>query len=167
VTTTAGGTSTGTGTIEFGGGSSVREGLLTGRDVLGSPDGVQVATVNTTVGEGYLRGSGGTGTSIAPPGKCFGHPAVVSYLSAVKEKTIERWVLPASLGANQKVTLRFRLDVAGSATKVSLVQADDKSLGLSAIDALRAASPFPPIPDAARCLADKSIKGTFTNPGAG
>ena len=55
---------------------------------------------------------------------------------------------------------------AGSASKVSLVKADDNALGVSAIDALRSASPFPPIPDSARCLARVPITATFSNPGA-
>ncbi len=167
VTTTAGGTSSGTGSLQIGGGSSVREGLLSGRDVVGSPDGVRVANVDTTVGEGFLRGSGGTGTSLATPGTCFGRPAVVSYLGTVESRTLERWNLPPGVNPDQKVTLKFRIDVAGSATKVSLVRADDNALGVSAIDALRSASPFPPIPDAARCLASTSITATFSNPGAG
>ena len=63
--------------------------------------------------------------------------------------------------------LRFRLDVAGSATSVSLVEADDNALGASAVDALHAASPFPAMPEAVRCLSDFSLIGTFTNHFAG
>ena len=69
--------------------------------------------------------------------------------------------------ADQKVTLRFKLDAAGSAMNVSLVHASDNALGASAVDALRAAAPFPPIPDEARCLARRPITATFTNPVAG
>jgi len=64
------------------------------------------------------------------------------------------------------VTLKFRLDVAGSASRVALVRATDNALGASAIDALRAASPFPPLPEDARCLARVPITATFSNPGA-
>ncbi len=91
----------------------------------------------------------------------------MSYLSSVESRTLDRWNLPSGVRADQKVTLRFRIDVAGSASKVSLVQADDNALGVSAIDALRSASPFPPMPDAARCLASTPITATFSNPGAG
>jgi hypothetical protein len=50
---------------------------------------------------------------------------------------------------------------------VELVRSSDNALGVSAVDALRAASPFPPIPDRARCLAQRRLIGTFTNPSAG
>jgi TonB family protein len=120
------------------------------------------------VGEGYIKGgSGGTGTSTASATSCFGLPAVQSYLGNVEYRTLERWKLPPGIDPDQRVTLKFRVDVAGSTSKISLVSADDNALGASAIDALRAASPFPPIPDAARCLARVPITATFSNPGAG
>jgi TonB family protein len=69
--------------------------------------------------------------------------------------------------AGLRVMLRFHLDVAGSATNVAVVKADDNALGASAVDALRSASPFPPMPDDARCLAQIPIVGTFRNPVSG
>ena len=85
----------------------------------------------------------------------------------IHDRVVNHWRLPPGLDANQAVKLRFRLDVAGSATSVSLVEADDNALGASAVDALRAASPFPPMPETVRCLSDFSLIGTFTNPFAG
>ena len=41
------------------------------------------------------------------------------------------------------------------------------AMGASAVDALRAASPFPPMPDQVRCLSQHSLIGTFSNPFAG
>jgi TonB family protein len=162
------GTSTGTGRLEIGGGSSVREGVVSNRDVLGSPNAAPLASVDTKVGEGMLRGgSGGTGESVVSETACFEKPEVKAYLSQVQARTLERWVLPPSVTADQKVTLRFKLDVAGSASNVSLVRASDNALGLSAVDALRSASPFPAMPDAARCLVRVPITATFSNPVAG
>jgi TonB family protein len=161
------GSSIGTGRIEIGGGSSVREGVVSNRDVLGSPNGAPLASVDTQVGEGMLRGSGGTGESVMTETACFAKPEVKAYLSQVQTRTLERWVLPPSVSADQKVTLRFKLDVAGSASNVSLVRASDNALGLSAVDALRSASPFPALPDGARCLVRVPITATFSNPVAG
>jgi len=48
-----------------------------------------------------------------------------------------------------------------------VVSADDNALGASAVDALRAAAPFPPMPEPVRCLSDFSLIGTFTNPFSG
>ncbi len=160
----------GTGRVEIGGsGSSVREGVVSSRDVLGSPEGARVMSVDTQIGEGLLRGTGGdgTGVSVVSQKACIERPEVQTYLSSVRDRTISRWVLPPGLTSDQKVTLRFRLDVAGSATSVSVVRASDNSLGASALDALRAASPFPPMPDDARCLSQVPIVATFSNPVAG
>ncbi len=164
--------SIGAGTLSTGQGSSVREGVLSNRDVIGSPDGTPLVSVNVAVGEGTLRGSGGTGSSLRPGGSlstadCLGRSEVQVYMGVVKDRMYDRWQLPPGVPSDQKVTLKFVLDVAGSALLVELVRASDNALGASAVDALRAASPFPPIPERARCLAQRRLIGTFTNPSAG
>ena len=163
------GVTTGTGPLQIGNpnGSSVREGVLSDRDVIGSPEGALVVAVDTTIGSGFLRGDGGTGTSNVSTSACLKLPAVQSYLIGVKNRTVERWQLPPGVDAGRKVTLKFRLDAAGSANKVSIERTDDNALGASAVDALRAAAPFPPMPEAARCLARVPIVGTFSNPVGG
>ena len=166
----AAGTTMGTGTVQIGGnGSSVRDGVLSDRDVIGSPDGALVVSVDTTIGDGPLAGNtpGGTGTAIDSKPECLESPAVRTYLSEVRQRTYERWVLPPGVDAGRKVTLRFHLDIAGSASKVSIVKAEDNALGASAVDALRAAAPFPPMPEEARCLSQRAIVGTFSNPVGG
>jgi TonB family protein len=165
----------GTGKLAIGSGSSVKEGVVTGRDVLGSPQGAPLVSIDTSVGEGNLRGSGGEGSSLLAGGggggaaatECFQRREVQQYLNEVESRTLSRWVLPPGVPADQRVTLRFKIDVAGSATSVSLVKASDNALGASAVDALRAAAPFPPMPEAARCLALVPITATFSNPLAG
>ncbi len=165
------GSSMGTGKLSIGSGSSVREGVISNRDVIGSPTGAPLVNIDTAIGEGYLRGSGGTGSSVlGSSGKardCLDHPAVRSYLGDVERRTLDRWILPRGVAADQKVTLRFELDVAGSATTVALVRASDNALGASDMDGLRAAAPFPPMPEEARCLVRVPITATFSNPGAG
>ncbi len=164
------GTTMGTGSLAIGGGSSVREGKLSSRDVVGSPQGAPLVSVDTAVGEGFLKGPGGTGTGTGgteSEAGCYQRPEVKQYLASVEQRTLSRWNLPPGVEANQRVTLRFRLDVAGSASKVSLIRAENNALGVSAIDALKAAAPFPPMDDAVRCLARLPITATFSNPGAG
>ncbi len=167
----AAGTTMGTGPLQIGSGngSSVREGVLSDRDVIGSPDGALVVSVDTTVGDGLLAGHtpGGTGTAVTPESSCLDSLAVKSYLGEVRQRTYERWVLPPGVDAGRKVTLRFHIDIAGSASKVAIVKAEDNALGASAVDALRAAAPFPPMPEEARCLTQRAIVGTFSNPVGG
>jgi len=61
-----------------------------------------------------------------------------------------------------KVTLRFRLDPSGSASEIQFVSAENKAVGQSAADAMRAASPFDQMPDRARCIASQSWTAAFT-----
>jgi TonB family protein len=165
------GTTMGTAPLQIGSGngSSVREGVLSDRDVVGSPDGALIVSVDTTIGDSAYAGTtpGGTGTNPVSKSSCIQRPAVQSYLAEVKQRTYERWVLPPGVDAGRTVTLRFHLDVAGSASKVEIAKAEDNALGASAVDALRAASPFPPMPEEARCLAQVPIVGTFSNPVGG
>lgn len=63
--------------------------------------------------------------------------------------------------AGVKATLSWQLDVSGSATSVKLVNAPTAEAGNSVVDALRAASPFPPMSDRVRCLANRRLTGTF------
>jgi TonB family protein len=162
--------SMGTGKLEIGGqGSSVREGVISNRDVVGSPSGAPLVSIDTAVGDGVLRGSGGTGTSVMSQtaSECLDRPEVRHYLDQVQKRTLDRWILPPGIQADNRVTLRFQLDVAGSAIAVSLVRASNNALGASAIDALNAAAPFPPLPNRVRCLARVPITATFSNPLAG
>jgi TonB family protein len=162
--------SMGTGKLEIGGrGSSVREGVISNRDVVGSPSGAPLVSIDTAVGDGLLRGSGGTGTSVMAQtaSECLDRPEVRAYLDQVQKRTLDRWILPPGIKADNRVTLRFQLDVAGSAISVSLVRASNNALGASAVDALNAAAPFPPLPNRVRCLARVPITATFSNPLAG
>jgi TonB family protein len=157
----------GTATFEIGGvGASVREGAVTGRDVQGSPEGAPIANVATAVGDAYLGGSGGSGSS-AQPGSgqaersCLEKSEVRDYLAVVKQRTYSLWKLPTAV-PDSRVVLRFELDVAGSPSRIQILRAEDNALGVSAIDAMRAAAPFPPLPEAVRCLAGHTIVGTFS-----
>jgi hypothetical protein len=77
---------------------------------------------------------------------------------------LDRWALPPEVPGNQSVQLRFVLDPAGTASRVELVAAPQPRLGQSAVEALRAASPFDHMPDRVRCLAGGPLIGTFRNP---
>jgi hypothetical protein len=159
------GSTIGTGTVRLGDGSSVREGIASDRDVLGSPTGPRLADVNTAVGQGLMgAGGGGTGAGGVSLGDCFARPEVKQYWSSIQSRMYARWVLPPNVPGNQEVQLRFQLDAAGSAQNVQLVPGGDGRLGASAVDALRSAAPFPPMGDRVRCLAGAPIIGTFRNP---
>jgi TonB family protein len=162
--TRADATSIGTGELGISQGSSVRDGVLSSRDVVGSPSGAVLVSVDTAVGEGNLHGPGGTGSGLLPDGTatdCLTTPEVKTYMDQVYQRVYSRWTLPHGI-ADVRVTLRFAIDVAGSASSIQLVKGDN-ALGASAIDAMRTASPFPPMPDPARCLASRNLLATFSS----
>jgi hypothetical protein len=158
------GNSFGTGSLAINQGSSVRDGVLTSRDVVGSPTGPVLVSVDTAVGEGNLSGPGGTGTGLLPDGAgkdCTKRPEVQTYLQTLYERIYARWTLPYGI-ENVHVTLLFAIDVAGSASSIQLVKGNN-AIGASAIDAMRASTPFPPMPERVRCLANKNINATFSS----
>jgi hypothetical protein len=160
----ASGTTVGTGSATTGDGSSVREGQLSSRDVLGSPDGPRLANVNTRVGQSNMKGPGGTGTVLGGGDPdCDTRPEVRAYMDQIKQRTLARWATAGKTPAGRvKAKLRFQVDVGGSASRVEMVSSDDPRVGSSVVDALRAASPFPPMSDRVRCLADSQLTATFT-----
>ncbi|MEM7408842.1 MAG: TonB family protein [Myxococcota bacterium] len=165
------GTTVGTSPIAIGSGngSSVQEGVISNRDVVGTPEGALVVAVDTSIGQGVFGGEAPNGTGTEPVSKktCLNRPAVRTYVSGIKDRVYDRWVLPPGVDAGRKVKLRFRVDVAGSASSVTIVSTEDNALGASAVDALRSAAPFPPMPEPVRCLARVPIVGTFSNPVGG
>jgi hypothetical protein len=154
----------GTGSLAINQGSSVRDGVLTSRDVVGSPTGAVLVSVDTAVGEGNFSGPGGTGTGLLPDGTgadCAKRPEVQEYLDVLYKRIYERWNLPYGI-ENKRVTLRFEIDVAGSTSSIQFVKGDN-AIGASAVDAMRASSPFPPMSDRVRCLANRHVTATFSS----
>ncbi len=159
------GDTSGTGTaVDLGSGSSVREGIASNRDVLGSPDGGPVADVNTRVGTGLMRGTGGNGTGLEGGGgdDCLKRPEVARYIEEIRQRTYGRWTPPEETPENSKVELRIQLDPSGSLISCDTLSAANSGLGQSANDSLRSASPFAAMPPTVRCLARTPMRLTFT-----
>ena len=110
-----------------------------------------------------VDGTGGLGIG---EDECFARSEVQAYWEGIKQRVKSRWVLPHNVPAHQSVQRRVQLDPGGSTSMVELVQSDNSVLGQSALEAFRAASPFPPMSDRVRCLAQVPFKATFRNPRA-
>jgi hypothetical protein len=146
----------------LGTGSSVRGGLASDRDVFGGKTGAR-ASVNTAVGSGGGRGAGGTGSGTGGVSyeDCVGRSEVQAYLGGIKNRVLGRWTTVGVSGTH-RVTMRFSLDRAGSASRVEVVNAANPQVGDSAVNAMRSASPFAAMPDRVACLANFPLTGTFT-----
>jgi hypothetical protein len=159
------GDTTGTGTaVTLGNTSSVREGIGSNRDVLGSPQGAPLANVSTRVGQGMMHGEGGAGTALEGGGSddCLKRPEVTQYLADVRSRTYQRWVVGDDVHDGTRVQLRISLDPSGSLIRSEAVNAADTKLGQTAVDALRSAAPFAAMPPVVRCLSRASLLLTFT-----
>jgi len=149
--------------------STLREGVVTGRDVAGVADGTPLAPdVQTRVTGEYMRGTGSSGSGAGAPGEraCAERPAVQAYVQVLRSRVYERWTVPEGASTDDEVTLRFTLDLAGSTTAVDLLSSASPAMGASALEAFQASAPFPPVPDAARCLVGRPYTAIFRIPGA-
>jgi hypothetical protein len=110
------GNTIGTGTaVNLPSGSSVREGIASNRDVLGSPDGAPLANVTTRVGDGFMRGEGGNGPGGGGDSSdCTERPEVQAYIEQVRQRMYARWVVGGDVRDEKSVKLIFMLDASGS-----------------------------------------------------
>jgi hypothetical protein len=146
------------GPTALGTGSSVREGIASGRDVVGAKTGER-ATMHGVYGTGGGRGFGGDGTGAGGGKPCGQRPEVQAYLARVKSRVLSRWT---GKGAGE-VELEFSIDAAGTASGIQFVSAPAPEIGASIAEAMRVASPFEPMSEAVRtCLAGDTLLATFT-----
>jgi TonB family protein len=92
------------------------------------------------------RGSPGT------PAGPF-NPDFEAYLKMIKKRVESLWRLPKGVSGSHLVYLSFVLDRAGKLVRVEVIDSTDSKLNRSAIDAMKRASPFPPMPDSIKELA--------------
>lgn len=146
------------GPTALGTGSSVREGIASGRDVVGGKTGER-ASMHGVYGEGGGRGFGGTGTGSGGGKPCGQRPEVSSYIERVKGRVLSRW----KGSGRGEVELTFRIDAAGTASEVEFLSAPASDVGAAIVDAMRVASPFEPMSEGVRtCLAGETLVATFS-----
>ena len=75
-----------------------------------------------------------------------------AYLDQVESRIMAVWRLPENLDG-RKVILRMRLERSGRVSNVRVERSSgDKKFDASAIEAVRRAIPFPPVPDSAKVI---------------
>ena len=111
--------------------------------------------------DGGVVGGTGTAVGVVP---CMQSAFVVRYNAILKQRVLARWTVPPGFSPGEEVVLIFQLDSSGAATSIEFKGDVDPALGQSAVAAMRAASPFPPMDDNVRCLAEIRLRGTFSSP---
>jgi TonB family protein len=125
------------------------------------PYGVQGGTKN---GTGLAGGGTGTGTGGGSTTGLKGIPAADfnKYLEQLKKRVESVWKYPEGVSGRQKVAVVFTLDRAGKLVRADVLESSDTRLNASAVEAMRRASPFPPIPESLKELANEPLRMQFT-----
>ena len=115
-------------------------------------------------GTGLTGGGTGTGTG---GGSATGLRGLSSadynqYLQQLKKRVESVWKYPDGVNGVQKVAISFTLDKAGRLIHSEVVDSTDARLNASAVEAMKRASPFPPIPDTLKDLANSPLRMLFT-----
>jgi TonB family protein len=119
----------------------------------GSPSGSGLAGNGTGVGAGGGSTTGLKGLSSADYNQ---------YLGQLKKRVEAVWKYPDGVSGVQKVAILFTLDKAGRLIRSEVLDSTDARLNASAVEAMKRASPFPPIPDSLKDLANTPLRMQFT-----
>jgi TonB family protein len=120
---------------------------------LGVPGGSKSGSGLTGAGSGSGIGGGGTTGLTGASNLDFNR-----YLQQLERRVKAMWKYPEEVSGVQEVAVRFSLDRAGKLIQAQVLESSDIRLNTSAIDAMKRASPFPPIPEnLARELANEPL----------
>jgi TonB family protein len=114
----------------------------------GSKSGTGLAGGGTGIGSG-----GGSNTGL----KGISNADYSQYLNQLKKRVESVWKYPEDVTGVQKVTVRFTLDRAGKLTQAVVLESSDSRLNTSAVEAMKRAPPFPPIPESLKDLANEPL----------
>jgi TonB family protein len=84
------------------------------------------------------------------------------YLQQLEKRVRSVWKYPDDVSGVQKVAIRFALDRAGKLMQADVLDSSDSRLNASAVEAMKRASPFPPIPESLKDLANEPLIIRFT-----
>jgi TonB family protein len=110
-------------------------------------------------GNGTGAGSGGGSTTGL---KGLSSADYNQYLSQLKKRVESVWKYPDGVAGVQKVALLFTLDKAGRLVRSEVLDSTDARLNASAVEAMKRAAPFPPIPESLKDLANTPLRMQFT-----
>jgi TonB family protein len=114
----------------------------------GNPSGTGVTGGGTGVGTG-----GGSNTGL----KGLPSSDYDQYLKQIEKRVRSVWKYPDDVTGAHKVTVRFTLDRAGKLAQAEVLESSDSRLNASAVEAMKRASPFPPIPESLKDLANEPM----------
>src|SRR6266550_620334 len=136
-------------------------GALKGTGSGTGPYGVPGGTANGTGLAGGGTGAG-TGGGSATGLKGLSSADYNQYLTQLKKRVESVWKYPDGVAGVQKVAILFILDKAGRLVRSEVLESSDARLNASAVEAMKRAAPFPPIPESLKDLANTPLRMQFT-----
>lgn len=133
------------------------KGTGTGIGPYGVPGGSKSGTGLTGGGTGVGTGGGSTTGLKGIPNADYNQ-----YLQQLEKRVHSVWKYPDGVTGVQKVAVRFALDRAGKLVQAEVLDSSDSRLNASAVEAMKRASPFPPIPESLKDLANEPLIIRFT-----
>jgi TonB family protein len=119
----------------------------------GRPSGTGLAGAGTGAGTGGGSMTGLRGLSSADYNQ---------YLDRLKKRVESVWKFPEGVSGVQKVSILFTLDRAGRLVQSEVLDSTDTRMNASAVEAMKRASPFAPIPESLKDLANTPLRMQFT-----
>lgn len=116
------------------------------------PHGVPGGSKSGTGMAGGGTGMGTGGGSVTGLGSDYSQ-----YLKQLEKRVHSVWKYPENVTGMQKVAVRFILDKAGKLIQAEVVESSDARLNASALEAMKRASPFPPIPVSLKDLVNEPL----------
>jgi TonB family protein len=118
----------------------------------------------STSGIGLAGGGTGTGSGGGSTTGLKGMPSADynRYLNQLKKRVESVWKYPDGVAGVQRVAILFTLDRAGRLIQSEVLDSTDARLNASAVDAMKRASPFAPIPESLKDLANTPLRMQFT-----
>ena len=143
--------------------------LKEGTQIPGALKGTGTATGSYGVPGGRASGTGlaGAGSGVGMGGGSLtglrGSSADYNqYLTQLKKRVESVWKFPQGVSGVQKVSILFTLDRAGRLVQSEILESTDARMNTSALEAMRRASPFAPIPETLKDLANTPLRMQFT-----
>ena len=133
------------------------KGSGTGAAPYGVPGGIKSGTGIAGGGTGIGTGGGSSTGLKGVPAADFNN-----YFNQLKRRVESVWKFPDGVSGLQKVGVVFTLDRSGRLIKADVLESTDTRLNTGAIEAMKKASPFPPIPDSLKDLANEPLRMQFT-----
>jgi TonB family protein len=154
------------GTGEGPGIKALKEGAQVPGALMGTGSGTASYGVpgGTKSGTGIAGGGTGIGSGGGSSTGLKGVPAADfnNYFNQLKRRVESVWKFPDGVSGLQKVGVVFTLDRSGRLIKADVLESSDPRLNAGAVEAMKKASPFPPIPESLKDLANEPLRMQFT-----